>query len=199
MQYSNFNCPSCGTTITDLKSPYCPKCLQIINRNVLENKDTDSAISSGKIMRFEGSNGQIELFKDKVIIKRAGFWAAVTQGLTKGDKTIYLNQITGIQLKLGGLVSGYIQFTLPGGIESKKGVLWAQDDENSVMFSASANDSAIKLKEKIEELKYKSTQNTSQTIQVSNADEIKKFKQLFDEGIITKDEFDKKKKELLGL
>lgn len=35
--------------------------------------------------------------------------------------------------------------------------------------------------------------------QASTADEIRKFKELFDEGIITKEEFDQKKKELLGL
>lgn len=33
----------------------------------------------------------------------------------------------------------------------------------------------------------------------SNADEIRKFKELFDEGIITLEEYDAKKKELLGL
>ncbi|WP_081112366.1 SHOCT domain-containing protein [Fusobacterium necrophorum] len=35
--------------------------------------------------------------------------------------------------------------------------------------------------------------------QTSAADEILKFKNLLDQGIITQDEFDKKKKELLGL
>lgn len=33
----------------------------------------------------------------------------------------------------------------------------------------------------------------------SNADELKKFKELLDSGIITQDEFDEKKKQLLGL
>lgn len=33
----------------------------------------------------------------------------------------------------------------------------------------------------------------------SNADEIRKFKELLDDGILTQEEFDKKKKELLGL
>jgi hypothetical protein len=34
---------------------------------------------------------------------------------------------------------------------------------------------------------------------VSSADELKKFKELFDGGVITQEEFDAKKKELLGL
>lgn len=36
-------------------------------------------------------------------------------------------------------------------------------------------------------------------IQFSIADEILKLKKLLDEGIITQEEFDKKKKELLGM
>ena len=37
------------------------------------------------------------------------------------------------------------------------------------------------------------------TEQMSNADELKKFKELLDSGIITQEEFDTKKKQLLGL
>ena len=188
-------CGSCGKPLSQYKaSP-----LSVIIPKSENNVNKKATINSGLLTKFEGKNGQIELYNDKLIIKRQGFIAVLTQGLTKGDKTIYLNQITGIQLKLGGLLVGYIQFTLPGGIESKSGVLDAQKDENSVTFSPSANDSATKLKEKIEELVQKSRQSTNQTVQVSSADELRKFKQLLDEGIITRDEFDKKKKELLGL
>ena len=50
-------------------------------------------------------------------------------------------------------------------------------------------------------------QNQSQTpittikqeIPLSNADEIKKYKDLLDSGVITQEEFDAKKKQLLGL
>lgn len=38
-----------------------------------------------------------------------------------------------------------------------------------------------------------------QEIAQSNADEIKKYKDLFDSGVITQEEFDEKKKQLLGL
>lgn len=41
-------------------------------------------------------------------------------------------------------------------------------------------------------------QNTQQA-GVSQADELKKFKELFDSGVITQEEFDAKKKEILGL
>jgi len=54
------------------------------------------------------------------------------------------------------------------------------------------------IKNTLDDLKKKWTKNTSQVLQISNADEIKKFKQLLDDEIVTKDEFDKKKKELIG-
>ena len=191
-------CWKCGDPLSQQPAAYPST---IVPKTSIEQKSTiDTPTISEVILNFEGMNGQIELYKDKLIIKRQGFFAVLSHGFTKGNKTIYLNQITGIQLKLGGPVFvGYIQFTLPGGIESSKGAFAATQDENSVTFTASENVLATYLKEKIEELMHKSRQSTIQTVQVSSADEIKKFKQLLDEGIITKDEFDKKKKELLGL
>ena len=41
--------------------------------------------------------------------------------------------------------------------------------------------------------------NVKQEIPQSNADELKKFKELLDSGVITQEEFDAKKKQLLGL
>ena len=41
--------------------------------------------------------------------------------------------------------------------------------------------------------------NGNITVAVSNADELKKYKELFDAGVITQEEFDAKKKQLLGL
>ena len=47
--------------------------------------------------------------------------------------------------------------------------------------------------------KPKEATTIKQEIQQSNADELKKYKDLLDNGIITKEEFDAKKKQLLGL
>ncbi|MCQ4637144.1 SHOCT domain-containing protein [Anaerovorax odorimutans] len=41
--------------------------------------------------------------------------------------------------------------------------------------------------------------NTVKVIQTSSADEIRKYKELMDDGIISQEEFEAKKKELLGL
>ena len=47
--------------------------------------------------------------------------------------------------------------------------------------------------------KPKAETTIKQEIPQSNADELKKFKELLDNGIITQEEFDAKKKQLLGL
>ncbi|OPX63325.1 MULTISPECIES: DUF4429 domain-containing protein [unclassified Methanoregula] len=196
----NYHCPSCGTRISNLKARFCPKCLVLINWDSIKPLPPDPfSKTAGIIMDFYGSNGQIELYKDKLVIRREGFLAVLSHGFTKGDKTIYLNQITGIQFRQAGLIVGYIQFTLPGGIESKKGVINAAYDENTVTFERSQNEDAIRLKEKIEELVQKMRLNTGGGQAASNADEIRKFKQLLDDGIISRDDFERKKKELLGL
>jgi|GEM_PF-1249943 len=49
-----------------------------------------------------------------------------------------------------------------------------------------------------EQLKEKQN-SRAEAAQLSNADELKKFKELLDSGIITQEEFDQKKKQLLGL
>lgn len=45
---------------------------------------------------------------------------------------------------------------------------------------------------------YKQQRNAPVTQAVSGADEIKKYKELLDMGIITQEEFDKKKQQILG-
>ncbi len=149
------------------------------------------------LMEFHGVNGQLELYADKIIIKRKGVLSKLTQGFTKGDKTIYIKQISGIDFKLGGnVVNGFIQFTLPGGNEKKGGAFQATQDENTVMFKKKDNDFAIKLKEKVEELMNTDIESKKS---ISNADEIRKYKELFREGIISEKEFNIKKQELLNL
>ncbi len=151
------------------------------------------------LYELKGINGQLELYEDKIIIKRKGALSKMTQGFFKGDKTIYINQITGIQVKPGTLwTNGYIQITVPGGIESKKGLLDAIHDENSVVFTGENNELVNQIKSKIEELM--SRQRTGSIInQLSPTDEIRKYKELLDDGVITQEEFEQKKKQLLGL
>ncbi len=147
---------------------------------------------------LKGSNGEVELFSDKVILTRSGFRAKMFFGFTnpKGDKTIYFNHIAAIQVKKPSLTCGYIKFTVPGDIEGYGGAFDALKNENAVTFSAEKEyEIALDIKTKIENTK---TPTVTGTKSLSDADEIRKFKQLLDEGVLSNEEFERKKKQLLG-
>ena len=55
------------------------------------------------------------------------------------------------------------------------------------------------VKKKVDEAKRQKNAPVVVAGTLSNADELKKFKELLDMGIITQEEFDAKKKQLLGL
>ena len=143
---------------------------------------------------FNGKNGQLEVYPDKVIIKRKGFMSKMTQGFFAGEKSIYIKQITGIKVKRGGLLTnGFIQFILAGNIEVRKGLVKETHDENTIFFAKKDNEVIDKIKLAVEELM---TKSDSPHV-VSSADEILKFKNLLDDGVITQEEFEEKKKQLL--
>ena len=85
-----------------------------------------------------GRSGQVTVEGDFVIIKRKGVAAKLSHGFTKGEKRINVHSINAVQLKKPGLTVGYIQFTLGGGSESRRGVMDATKDENSVTFNKKA-------------------------------------------------------------
>ncbi|MBC1210533.1 DUF4429 domain-containing protein [Listeria booriae] len=135
----------------------------------------------------------LSLINDSINISRKGIMNFANHGL-KGDKTIYIRNISGIQLKKPGMTNGYIQFTLSGGTESKGGVFSATQDENTVMFSKKYYNDVVEFKTLIEQKI--NTESTTQS-STSNLDEIKKLKELLDIEAITQEEFDLKKAELM--
>jgi len=151
---------------------------------------------------FESGVGDIlEVYEDKIVIKRKGVTSFMVHGL-KGDKTIYYNNITSVQFKKGNnWINGHIQFSIKGGNESRGGSFAAASDENTIMITAKKNDEAEEVVEyinnKLAEINNRAFGNVTQA--VSPAEELKKFKELLDMEIITQAEFDAKKKQLLGL
>lgn len=145
---------------------------------------------------FQGIGGAIELFDDRLVIHRKGVMAFLGHGL-KGEKSIPYASVTAVQFKKSGLfTNGYIQFSVAGGLDSKKGIWDATCDENTVMFTAAAEESFAKLRSYVEA---KITTQRAGSAAVSAADELEKFAALRDKGIISAEEFSLKKKAILGL
>ena len=145
------------------------------------------------IIQFKGRNGRVELYKDFVRFDRGTFMGFLSQGL-KGKKDIFFHNITSIQIKKPGFTVGYLQFSIPGGNESQRGAFNSLNDENTISFFGNDEyEKALKIKEYIEN-KIKSKNSSSSS---SVADEIEKLHTLMEKGVLTKKEFEEKKKRLL--
>lgn len=147
------------------------------------------------MMKIEGGQGKILFLKDNAvkIVKISAFAADKV-------KIIPFAQITGVDIKKpGSFYKGYIQFQTAGqnspnnSNTSGGGIFDAVNDENSVVFVGDDNyKTALQMQKTIMNF------NNSGSI-LSTADEIQKFKRLMDDGIITKEEFELKKKQLLKM
>lgn len=152
------------------------------------------------LYKVNGVDGQLEVFEDKVIITREGILGFLSQGLA-GAKTIPMSAIQSVQFKEGtSWTNGFIQFSVLGGKEAQGGLMNAANDENTVMLrKGEQTQKGREIKEYIENRIIKLSKQQVAAQEVSAADEIKKFKELLDMGIISQEEFGAKKKQLLGL
>lgn len=120
----------------------------------------------------------VKIKDDKISIIKKGIIYAVNQGF-KGEKTLFIKDISAIQVKKSGLLIGYLQFSLKGGYESKGGIMDATKDENTILIGNKKDYlQALEIKEYPEQ--------------------IKEYKSLLDDGIITEDEYNVKKADLLS-
>ncbi len=148
----------------------------------------------------------LDVYDNKVVFSSTKSTSTLVTGLvfgtsvTQGEKTIYYKDAIGVQYKPSSIADGYIQVeTAAGGVTSSSS---QYGGENSIQFSGKDRNAEAEIivafiKNKIEEIKNAPVGGIVQ--QVSPAEELKKFKDLLDAGIITQEEFDAKKKELLGL
>ena len=158
----------------------------------------------GKLLWSEAdANGDtLNLYENCAVISRKvrGAMVFLATGVGSGDKIFPYEEISSVQFNEGGGwtgIMGYIEIIMPGSIET--GRMQIGTSENAVLFK---NKDAPLFKaglELIYELKEKKRTQGNVVSQDSAADEIKKFAKLRDEGIISEDEFNSKKKELLGL
>lgn len=148
-------------------------------------------------LEAKGVNGQIELLDDRIRIRRGGILGFMNYGF-KGVKEIPLSQITAVEFKAAGrMFSGYIQFSYMGGAQSKGGILDAARDENTVMFKQSQQEEFERMRMEIERLR--GITKPTATRPASSLDEIERLGELRDKGLITEEEFQAKKRQILGL
>ena len=148
--------------------------------------------------RIQGAQKILTVYEDRLTLTQIkNMRSFLTHDLFKGTKEIAFENILSIQVKpASSVILGYLQFELPG---SGSGNNFGS--ENSWTYYESQNALAQQIcayiKGRMKELKHPQATVVQQA--TSNADELKKFKDLLDAGVITQEEFDAKKKELLGL
>ena len=129
----------------------------------------------------------------------------IASNATDGEKTIYYNDCTGIQFKKSGLTLGYLQLETASSGGGGNNLTSNFFHENSFTYNPSQipdwkmTEVVNFVKQRISETKKQTNKPVIQeNSNISIADELLKFKQLLDMGVITQEEFDDQKKRLLN-
>lgn len=158
----------------------------------------------GPIYSIEGVRGRhLDVYNDKcVITTKASLGSFITGNISDGEKTIYYSDCVGVQFKKSGMQIGYLQLeTASSAMNNRTNNFF---NENSFTFDISkiSNEEmevvANFVKQRVNEIKSGAHQPAAAAA-LSPMDELKKLKELLDMGIVTQEEFDAKKKQLLGL
>ena len=148
----------------------------------------------------------LDVYDNKAVFTSTKSTSTLLTGLafgtsvTQGEKTIYYKDAIGVQYKPSSIADGYIQIeTAAGGVTSSSS---QYGGENSIQFSGKDRNAEAEIvvnfiRKQIEDIKNAPVGGVIQ--QASPAEELKKFKDLLDIGVITQEEFDAKKKQLLGM
>lgn len=158
-----------------------------------------------ELSRLKGNGSTIIVYEDRVVIKRGAFSAVGSVG----EKTFLFSTLGSVVFRKPRWFSdGYMQFIAPGNTSNNhenlgaiidiKGVMELAKDPNIVLLSGrakEAEDIYNLILKKIDEYNSRGVSNQSN---VSAADELEKFAALKAKGIITAEEFEAKKKQILG-
>ncbi len=166
-------------------------------------QDAQAKTGPNPVYSMTGVAGLLNVYETKVEITSTGLLGFLNKGM-KGAKTIPFHSITAIQFKEAGTItSGYLQFTMPGGNESRGGLMAAVKDENTLMFTKlnNGNEQAREIETYIENQvqDLRAPKPVAAIAQASMADELKKLAELKTQGILSDDEFQAAKRRLIGL
>jgi hypothetical protein len=143
-------------------------------------------------LRFDGRTVHIE---------HSGALSRLTVG--KGSKRIPISQITAMHLKpAGGVFSGYLQFSMAGAVETRsqfgRSSYDAAGDENSIMFTQYEQPYFEKFREAVEQAIAAQRQGqVSPALDLDFVGQLKGIAELRESGVLTEEEFQQKKAEIL--
>ena len=153
------------------------------------------------LFNLDGNVATLTVYEDHCVITgKKSFLGLLGGRAFNGSKEFYYSDMTSVQYKqASSLINGFIQFEYPGSHSGQNNF----NSENTFVIMKGKSDieqcekAYMYIKERI--AFYKNQKNAPVVAAISPAEELKKFKELLDCGIITQEEFNAKKKELLGL
>ena len=160
------------------------------------------------VYAVDGARGRhIDVYPDKAVFStKVTIGSLITHSAANGEKTIYYTDCIGIQFKPSRLTLGYLQ--LETAAESGGRLADSFFHENSFTFddkftkNVQMEEVANYIKQRISEIKSADIKITEKKTEEKStgsvADELLKFKQLLDMGVITQEEFDQQKEKLLS-
>jgi len=116
-----------------------------------------------------------------------------------GNKEILITHISSIDFKNASVFfRGYIRFAFLGGQESKGGLSRGAHDENTVIFDNGRQTEFESFRDELQKRINNPKPNLIQPV-ASGLGDLEKLAELRDKGILTQEEFQKKKSQILGL
>lgn len=166
---------------------------KILENNVSQNEKAT--------IKLKGAHGEaLVLTNKRLYVLKWGFVA----GSTFGGRCLgfHFNDIMGVEFKKG-VLTGLVEILTPATQNTQKGYWGARgggsaiESDNAVTFT---RDKFSKFQEAVAVIREIVNQGkTGRTSKTSDYDELEKLAHLKDEGTITKEEFEAKKKQILGL
>lgn len=146
------------------------------------------------ILKISGGTSHLELYDDYLIISPAN-----VQKLSGATHTIPLTAIITVNIEKPFLKVPYLQI-ITAGMTPKKGDNLKGAAANVVLIQPGNMGKAEKLQQYVAEYHVKSQRPTStSSSSASGLDDLEKLASFLEKGIITQEEFELKKKEILGL
>ena len=170
-----------------------------INNNIgpFENQDL--------VYTIDGVRGKhIDIYTDKVVITtKVTIGSLLTNNATDGEKTIYYSDCIGVQFKQAGFTIGYLQLeTASGNGNNEASNFYAENSftfDEIVISNKKMTEVTNYVKSRVDAVKKGSTTPVStNSSNISVADELLKLKQLLDMGVLSQEEFDEQKNKLLN-
>ena len=151
------------------------------------------------LIEATGLNAGVMLFKDVVRLQRLGL-RNLLSGASRIEKDILISQIISIRFKKAGLLSnGYIELVLMHYHEKTDKEPEDETEDVIVSFRPGQQKAFEAFREMLEAKMTSGAVVRAPTVAATDLDQLEKLASLLDKGIITDEEFSRKKKQLLGL